>query len=223
MWHVQHDCDILWITVTCWAWHVEYIILVATCWVSHVVCDMWHEDCDMLSMNDLICFHMILPISPQAFVSLRIELKIFPNVVPFNHKHQIVGTSFIRHFAPLQPLHSVIVLLDEHYKLSISVRLRRSRISSDYSRLQSDINTTYQIDLKVIREHFERVSEKVEQSFAIEQFTHMHFPLLSVLNVSILWCQTAEEWGNPVYIQSVRKLSPTRNPVIEYQGGNKNI
>ena len=23
-----------------------------------------------------------------------------------------------------------------------------------------------------------------------------------------LWCQTAEEWGNPVYIQSVRKKSP---------------
>ena len=25
-----------------------------------------------------------------------------------------------------------------------------------------------------------------------------------------LWCQTAEEWGNPVYIQSVRKKVPLR-------------
>ena len=26
-----------------------------------------------------------------------------------------------------------------------------------------------------------------------------------------LWCQTAEEWGNPVYIQSVRKKVPLRD------------
>ena len=26
-----------------------------------------------------------------------------------------------------------------------------------------------------------------------------------------LWCQTVEEWGNPVYIQSVRKKVPLRN------------
>ena len=28
---------------------------------------------------------------------------------------------------------------------------------------------------------------------------------------NVLWCQTAEEWGNPVYIQSVRKKVPLRD------------
>ena len=38
------------------------------------------------------------------------------------------------------------------------------------------------------------------------------FPYAGLVDVhSRLWCQTAEEWGNPVYIQSVRKKVPLRD------------